>query len=193
MTSKKEKIIITISVIVSAIIIVVSITIPVLQFLDSIHYSIYEYVFNAEDPIHDFEEYHKEFDLLIEEIDTFVEGQNDFFKEFNGLCSVEDDGLVFYRKNVSPSETMVYHKITVQGWESIHNFRKVFPPEFHYSTIILYPEYPNYVFFCADEKSWRFLVYTRGEIPNQLIDQCREKHDIVRVREVAPCWFDISR
>ena len=129
---------------------------------------------------------------LIEEIDTFVEGQNDFFKEFNGLCSVEDDGLVFYRKNVSPSETMVFHKFTVEGWESIDNFRKVFPPEFHYSTIILYPEYPNYVFFCADEKSWRFLVYTRGEIPNQLIDQCREKHDIVRVREVAPGWYDIS-
>ena len=192
LTSKKEKIIITISVIVSAIIIVVSITIPVLQFLDSIHYNIYEYIFNAEDPIHDFEQHQKEFDLLVSEIDGFVENQPDLFERLTGECFVEDNGLIFFQKQLPYPENKVFHKFTVENWESIHNFHKVFPHDFFYLDIMLYPEYPDYIFFCSDERSWRVLVYTRGEKPHKLIEQYREKYDFVRVREVAPGWYDIS-
>ena len=108
------------------------------------------------------------------------------------LKFVEDNGLIFFQKQLPYPENKVFHKFTVENWESIHNFHKVFPHDFFYLDIMLYPEYPDYIFFCSDERSWRVLVYTRGEKPHKLIEQYREKYDFVRVREVAPGWYDIS-
>ena len=175
------------------IIIVAVIVIPTWIFLDSIHYKVLDYFFTWDTyPLRNFSQHEQEFNLLVKEIDEFVKDQPDFFEDFTGKCSVKDDGLVFYRIDESGCANKVFHKFTSDGWEKIKYFREVFPHELYFSNIMLYPDYPDYIFFCSDERSWRVLVYTRGERPNELIDRYWEKQDFVRVREVAPGWFDLS-
>lgn len=143
-------------------------------------------------PIRHFDQHQKEFDLLVQEIDKFKEAQPNFFDDFTGVCYVTDEGLIFVRKGLLYPENQLFHKFTLDGSECIANFRDVFPFEFYFGSVCLRPQYQDYVFFCADERSWRFLVYTRGERPEQLIKEYREELDFVRVTEVAPGWYDFS-
>lgn len=152
----------------------------------------FDHVFSwAYEPIRNFDKYQEPLDLLVKEIDSFVESEPHFFDEFTGECSVYDDGIIFYRKGLSYPDSRVFYKFTVENSGIIQEYTEVFPYEFHLGDKLVNEQYPDYIFFCSDtEYSWRFLVYTRGEHPNQLIDEYREKYDFVRVTEVAPGWYD---
>lgn len=161
------------------------------MYLESIDYR-FDHVFSwGYEPIKNFDKYQVPFDLLVKEMDNFVESQPDFFDEFTGECTAYDDKLVFYRRGLSYPDNQVFYKFTVAGKEIIRYYTEVFPYDFHLGYEVINEQYPDYIFFCADrEYSWRVFVYTRGERPNQLIDEYRKKYDFVRVTEVAPGWYD---
>lgn len=179
-------------VIISVLIIAVIVT-PTWIFLDSIHYKVLDYFFSwGPGQIRDFGEHQKEFDLLVREVDDFVENNPNFFENFTGRCYVMEDRLIFVRSGISYPDNEVVHNFTVEGWESIKNYLKVFPPDFYYGFIIIDKNYPNYIMFRSDERSARVLVYTRGGRPNELIDSYWEKFEFVRVKRVANGWYDIA-
>lgn len=175
------------------IVLAVAVIVPTWSFLHSIHYKVADYFFSwGPANIRDFGEHKKEFELLIEEIDGFVAEQPNFFEEFTGDCYVRENGLLFQRVELSYPDDEYFHKFTIEGWETIGNFRKVFPNDFYYSSIMINRNYPNYIIFRCDERSQRILVYTRDGRPDQLIDQYWEKYDFVRVKRVARGWYDIA-
>lgn len=174
------------------------------QYLESINYR-FDYLFSDDHGISHFDQYQDKFDALVEEIDTFVETQPDFFRDFTGECFVklEPDqdnefysmkyGLEFERKEDLPyPDNMVFVAFSAEKTKMISDYSDVFPDEFYYSYIALDSQYPDYVFFCSDERSTRMLVYTRSGRPEQLIEEYSQNHDFVRVTEVAPDWYDIS-
>ncbi|MCI9273311.1 MAG: hypothetical protein HFE39_05055 [Clostridiales bacterium] len=179
-------------VIISILIIAVIVT-PTWIFLDSIHYKVLDYFFSwGPGQIRDFGEHKKEFELLIEKIDDFVENNPNFSENFTGECDINEEGLIFLRIGAPYPENKVFEHFTVQEWQSIKNYVKVFPHDFYYSDIFIDKNYPNYIMFRSDERSARVLVYTRGGRPNELIDSYWEKFEFVRVKRVANGWYDIA-
>ena len=162
-----------------------------LSFLFSIHFKVSYLFYWGPDLIRDFKKHKKEFQLLVNEIDRFVKDQTNFFEDFDGHCLYNDDGLVFYKVRLPYPKNKVLYQINLEEWQTVKYHYKIFPYDFHYGGIFIDQNYPNYVFFTSDERSARFLVYTRGGRPNKLINSYWEKYNFVRVRKIDHSWYDI--
>ena len=171
------------------------IVIPTWAFLDSIHYKVGDWFWVATSGLHpkvvNFNEYKNEFDLIVNEIDRFVDEHPNFFEEFNGDCTVKDEGLVFYKIGFPYPESQVLWPVSTDEWKNVGNHMKAFSNNYYYSGISLCRDYQNYIFFRSGEMAICFLVYTRGEKPNKLIESYWEKFNYVHTGKVAHGWYDI--
>ena len=172
-----------------------AVIIPSLIFLNSIHYKVGDWFWAAFSgttlKVENFNEHKDEFDLIVKEIDLFIGDHPDFFEEFDGDCSVNGDGLIFFKLGVPYPKSQVFYHVNSEGWETVKNHYKVFPHDYHYGGIVIDRNYPDYIFFRSYEGYGSFLVYTRGGRPNELIDSYWEKYNFVYVRKVSSGWYDI--
>lgn len=165
--------------------------IVILCFLFSIRFKVDYYLWTAPDPIKGFSAHKGELMLIIDEIDSFMDSKDNFFKLFTGNCYVTNEGLIFdFQPQYSRNQTL--HIVSNERWEYVKNHSQIFPEDFHYGHIIVDSKYPNYIFFRSDETVLRVLVYTRGERPTELIHSYWEDFEFVHVKQLAHGWYDIK-
>ena len=134
--------------------------------------------------------YKNELSLLIQEIDRFVDSQPDLseFTAPNGgkiYFEVADNGLGVYKWTLS-DPGMDYFEVSTEGWESVKNYRTVFPKNFRSDFILIYIEFPDCIVFRGDETSKRSLVYTKdGKRPHALIAEYQSYSTCVRVEKLV--------
>lgn len=138
-----------------------------------------------------YETHNENLELLITEIDSFVNSKKFFYELYTGECIITDQGLKFFchsrycRKSIT-------HIVSDERWSNIHNNLCVFPEGFIIDHIRIDSRYPDYIFFCENENSNRFLVFTRGEKPTQLIEKCLNNYELVGVNNIENNLYDIN-
>ncbi|MCL1917207.1 MAG: hypothetical protein FWG14_02645 [Peptococcaceae bacterium] len=142
--------------------------------------------------------YEKELSLLVQEINRFVDSQPDLSEVSSSYgktisFKVTDSGLGVYKWNSLDKDWRIeYYEVSAEGWESIKNYKKVFPKNFRSDFIEIYIEFPDCIVFTGDETSPRSLVYTRdGKRPDGLIAKYQRYNNCVRVEKLARGWYDV--
>lgn len=171
--------------------IIVAFLLCIVGFLASIRFQLFNYIVHAEPHYRssnfykEFKEQEENFNLLASEINTVVNQTPDLFDKYSRHFGVDKNGFVFYT-NSFPCEIQ-YVASDCNGWEEIVKCMRVFP---YNSTIRINEKYPNYVLF--DSETERSLyVWTRGERPNNLINEMWKEYKYVRVRKMSKGWYDI--
>lgn len=164
-----------------------------LNFLCSIHFRLDYYLFHFSIETSDFVEFKTQkenLEALIDEVDCFVHSTPNFFEAFNGECTSYEGGLVFYKKSVPYPNNEVFHEADADDWNDIRSCLGSFPDS-GFGLVYLNPDYPEYIFFPAFERTPRVFVYTQGERPKALIDSYWEDYEYVEVIKLAHGWYDI--
>ncbi|MBQ8185159.1 MAG: hypothetical protein IJ036_05175 [Lachnospiraceae bacterium] len=161
-------------------------------FLCSIRFRLANYLFDFSIDTHDYVDFkdHKEnLEKVIAQVDEFVENTPDFFETYNPECRDCEEGLRFYKKELSYPENIVIHPVDSDDWDEIRYSLRTLPDDGYYE-IWLDEEYPDYIFFRAEGKA-REIVYTRGGRPYRLINSHWKGHEYVRVLKLGYGWYDI--
>jgi hypothetical protein len=142
--------------------------------------------------------YEKELSLLVQEIYRFIDSQPDLSEISSPNAKavylhVTDNGLGFHKwASLHNDPEIKYVEVAAEGWESVKNYRKVFPKNFPSDFIKVYIEFPDCIVFRGDETSHRSLVHTRdGKRPDALIADYQSNSTCVRVEKLAHGWYDI--
>ena len=126
----------------------------------------------------------------MQEVQGFVESSPTFFEEFDGYCTVNNEGLVFYKNGVSYPDNQVVYAVDADGWDAARQSFGAFPTA-DYFRMYVDSDYPDYVVFPPYEESPRFFIYTGGERPTEIIDNYWNRYEFVRVIKLANGWYDI--
>jgi len=142
--------------------------------------------------------YEKDLSLLVQEIYCFVDSQPDLSELLSTHSNtinfqIVDNGLQVNKwSSLDGDPEIIHFEVSAEGWESVRNYKKVFPKNFRSDFIKIYIEFPDCIVFRGDETSKRSLVYTRdGKRPDGLIAEYQSYSTCVRVEKLAHSWYDV--
>lgn len=171
------------------------------SFLCSIHFRLDYYIFSTVLRIKghyypdydDFDENKEHFEILINEIQSYIEETPNFYNKYNvdNIYANNSDGIYFVKKE--SSYTSLYYDVYTPSradWDEVRKCLSSFP-ERGFETIEVDKDYPNYIFFPCKEYSPRIIMYTGGEKPYKYINELWNKYEYVEVVKLGYGWYDI--
>jgi len=173
-----------------------SILIPTFKFLNSINYQLKDYVNYAmfSHRIR-FKPHKEEFEILVNHTYEFIDEHPNFFDEFDEYYMFNNEGIIFYKKELNYPDNICQHNIYNNEWnDTIKNYNNAFPNRM--KSINGNCVYPNYITFgtlvLGDILSGKGLLYTRnGKYPKELIEKLRAANKFVFVKKHAKGWYEI--
>jgi hypothetical protein len=161
------------------------------KYLYSIDFSLKEHLSFFSYDTHYFknfdDEYKSHLETQVEQVNTFLKKNPDFFECYENYCIPSAKGVEFYKKDSTYPENIVLHKVALKKWEKSITINW---PNDGFGVIKLYKDYPNYLFF-ENDNSHRLLLYTGGERPKEIIEKFYKEYNSVLRFKLADGWYDI--